>query len=55
MTSRGRFITLEGVDGAGKSTHTGWIADFLRAQGLEVVATRSPAARRWARSCAPWC
>ena len=31
MTSRGRFITLEGVDGAGKSTHTGWIADFLRA------------------------
>ena len=42
MTSRGRFITLEGVDGAGKSTHTGWIADFLRAQGLEVVATREP-------------
>ena len=31
MTSRGRFITLEGVDGAGKSTHTGWIADFPRA------------------------
>ena len=42
MTSRGRFITLEGVDGAGKSTHTDWIADFLRAQGLEVVSTREP-------------
>ncbi len=42
MTSRGRFITLEGVDGAGKSTHTVWIADFLRAQGLEVVSTREP-------------
>ena len=42
MTSRGRFITLEGVDGAGKSTHTVWIADFLRAQGLDVVATREP-------------
>lgn len=42
MTSRGRFITLEGVDGAGKSTHTAWIADFLRGQGLEVVSTREP-------------
>ncbi|WP_251863708.1 dTMP kinase [Achromobacter sp. Marseille-Q4962] len=42
MSARGRFITLEGVDGAGKSTHTGWIADFLRAQGLEVVSTREP-------------
>ncbi|WP_188588997.1 dTMP kinase, partial [Achromobacter denitrificans] len=42
MTSRGRFITLEGVDGAGKSTHTDWIADFLRAQGLDVVSTREP-------------
>lgn len=42
MTSRGRFITLEGVDGAGKSTHTGWIADFLRGQGREVVSTREP-------------
>lgn len=42
MTARGRFITLEGVDGAGKSTHTDWIADFLRAQGVEVVSTREP-------------
>lgn len=42
MTSRGRFITLEGVDGAGKSTHTVWIADFLRDQGLEVISTREP-------------
>ncbi|NMK49579.1 dTMP kinase [Achromobacter sp. Bel] len=42
MTSRGRFITLEGVDGAGKSTHTVWIADFLRGQGVDVVSTREP-------------
>lgn len=42
MTARGRFITLEGVDGAGKSTHTEWIADFLRGQGVEVVSTREP-------------
>ncbi|MCD0506025.1 dTMP kinase [Bordetella petrii] len=42
MTARGRFITLEGVDGAGKSTHAGWIADTLRAMGHTVVATREP-------------
>jgi len=33
--SRGKFITLEGIDGAGKSTHVGGIADFLRARGKE--------------------
>jgi len=42
MTARGCFITLEGVDGAGKSTHAGWIADTLRAAGLTVVTTREP-------------
>jgi dTMP kinase len=39
---RGRFITLEGVDGAGKSTHLAWIAERLRAAGREVVVTREP-------------
>ncbi|OFZ85231.1 MAG: dTMP kinase [Betaproteobacteria bacterium RBG_16_66_20] len=39
---RGRFITLEGVDGAGKSTHIPWIAERLRASGREVVVTREP-------------
>ncbi|MEW6689129.1 MAG: dTMP kinase [Pseudomonadota bacterium] len=39
---RGRFITLEGVDGAGKSTHLEWIAARLRAPGREVVVTREP-------------
>jgi len=42
MTARGCFITLEGVDGAGKSTHAAWIADYLRARGLDVLATREP-------------
>jgi dTMP kinase len=37
-----RFITLEGIDGAGKSTHLDWITNFLRAEGSEVVATREP-------------
>jgi len=39
---RGRFITLEGVDGAGKSTHIQWIAARLRKSGREVVVTREP-------------
>ena len=39
---RGRFITLEGVDGAGKSTHIPWIAKRLRDAGRRVVVTREP-------------
>lgn len=40
--NRGKFITLEGLDGAGKSTHVGAVADLLRARGKDVVATREP-------------
>jgi dTMP kinase len=40
--TRGKFITLEGIDGAGKSTHVGGIADFLRARGKDPVVTREP-------------
>jgi len=39
---RGKFITLEGVDGAGKSTHLDWLVGRLRNRGLEVVLTREP-------------
>ena len=42
MMERGRFITLEGVDGAGKSTHLSWLVNHLRAQGRTVVQTREP-------------
>ena len=38
----GRFITLEGIDGAGKSTHLAALAARLAAGGQEVVATREP-------------
>jgi len=38
----GKFITLEGVDGAGKSTHIPTIAGLLRARGKEVLVTREP-------------
>ena len=38
----GRFITLEGMDGAGKSTHISNIIQILQAQGHEVISTREP-------------
>lgn len=41
-SSRGRFVTLEGIDGAGKSTHAAWLAEALAARGFTVVATREP-------------
>lgn len=40
--NRGKFITLEGIDGAGKSTHLAWVAQRLRQQGCELVVTREP-------------
>ncbi len=38
----GRFISLEGIDGAGKSTQHTWLVEYLRGQGYVVVATREP-------------
>ena len=38
----GRFITLEGIDGAGKSTHLDALANWLRAHGQAVMLTREP-------------
>lgn len=42
MTDRGRFISLEGGEGAGKSTQVRALASALRARGVEVVETREP-------------
>lgn len=39
---RGRFISMEGIDGAGKSTQHTWLVDTLRQRGRTVVATREP-------------
>lgn len=39
---RGKFITLEGMDGAGKSSHIAAILETLQDKGVEVVATREP-------------
>ena len=40
--TRGKFITLEGMDGAGKSTHLEWLPAFIEARGVKVVQTREP-------------
>ncbi|WP_019141018.1 dTMP kinase [Noviherbaspirillum massiliense] len=42
MAAAGKFITFEGIDGAGKSTHLGYVADLLAARGHTVVMTREP-------------
>ncbi|MBO1928146.1 dTMP kinase [Thiomicrorhabdus sp. 6S2-11] len=39
---RGKFITLEGSEGAGKSTNLAYLAERLQALGLEVITTREP-------------
>jgi dTMP kinase len=39
---RGKFITLEGMDGAGKSTHIPNIIALLEGRGIELVSTREP-------------
>ncbi|KAF0193183.1 MAG: tmk [Gammaproteobacteria bacterium] len=40
--TRGRFITLEGIEGVGKSTNLEYVRDFLAAAGKKIVQTREP-------------
>ncbi|MEC5217094.1 dTMP kinase [Actimicrobium sp. GrIS 1.19] len=41
-TRDARFITFEGIDGAGKSSHIDFVASLLTARGVQVVTTREP-------------
>ena len=40
--ARGKFITVEGIDGAGKSTHLVWLSERLRVRGITLCQTREP-------------
>ena len=42
IQARGRFITFEGIDGAGKSSQIAAVVDLLRARGCDVDQTREP-------------
>jgi dTMP kinase len=42
MSARGRFITFEGIDGAGKSTHIDTVDALLQARGVTTLRTREP-------------
>ncbi len=50
----GRFITFEGIDGAGKSTHLDTAVAQLRTHGLEVVLTREPGGSEMAETLRQW-
>lgn len=42
MSKRGKFISLEGVEGSGKTTQSSLLCDYIRGQGINVVETREP-------------
>ena len=42
MTPRGRFVTFEGIDGAGKITQIAFVEHWLRQRGIDVLLTREP-------------
>jgi dTMP kinase len=42
MNVKGRFISLEGIEGSGKSTQLNFVVDYLQSKHIEVVNTREP-------------
>lgn len=50
----GRFVTFEGIDGAGKSSHVEWFAARLRQRGHRVTVTREPGGTELAEAIREW-
>ncbi len=44
--NQGKFITLEGMEGVGKSSHIGLVVEMLQSRGIDAVATREPGGTR---------
>ena len=42
VSTRGKFLTIEGTEGVGKSTNIAYIQSYLDSQGIEVLTTREP-------------
>jgi dTMP kinase len=49
-STSGRFVTFEGIDGAGKSTHLDWVRHWLEARAVDPVVTREPGGTRVAEA-----
>ncbi|MFN7643062.1 MAG: dTMP kinase [Burkholderiales bacterium] len=54
MSGEGRFVTFEGIDGAGKSSHVEWFAERLREHGHRVLVTREPGGTELAEAIRDW-
>ena len=54
MSRPARFVTFEGIDGAGKSSHVEWFAERVRALGHEVAVTREPGGTELAEAIRDW-
>jgi dTMP kinase len=50
----GRFVSFEGIDGAGKSSHVEWFAALLRQRGHRVTVTREPGGTELAEAIREW-
>ena len=53
---RSKYIVIEGVEGAGKTTARDVVVETLNALGVtDMVFTREPGGTSWLRNCAAWC
>jgi dTMP kinase len=54
VSGAARFLSFEGIDGAGKSSHVEWLAQRLRERGRPVVVTREPGGTELAEAIRDW-